>query len=187
MRQRNSILSVVLGAAVALPVLAAPGRYAISAGQIAAAVTNYGMQVSPDQVNLLAGVVANVAAPELKIKSIDPAGSQRAIARLECVDSEQCLPFIVSIQLAQGGIPASVSAPSHGSLASPSQNRPAAVIIRAGSPAILLLDGAHVHISLAVICLDNGALGQTVRATDKDHRQTYMARVSQDGTLEGRL
>jgi hypothetical protein len=187
MIQRRSIFSLLLCTAVALPALANPARYAITAGQVAAAVANQGMQVSPDQVVLLTGVVANVAAPELKVKSIDRMGPERAIARLECADSEQCLPFVVSIRLSANESADPVVAPSHFLQRASLQSRPAPIAVRAGSTVILLLDGPHVHISLTVICLENGAPGQTIRATDRDHRQFYMARVTQDGFLEGRL
>jgi flagella basal body P-ring formation protein FlgA len=59
--------------------------------------------------------------------------------------------------------------------------------VRAGSPATLLLEGAHVHISLSVVCLESGAVGQTIRASSPDHRQVYKAQVVRDGVLEGRL
>jgi hypothetical protein len=186
MMQRSSIVFLVLFAAVALPSLAAPGRYAVTAQQVAAAVSNQAVQVSPDQVTLLSGVVANVAAPELRVKSIDRAGDQRAVARMECADSEQCLPFIVALHLGHGESvdPAS---PSSQRSAPVSQPRPAAFAVRAGSPATLLLDGPHVHINLNVICLENGAPGQIIHVTDRDRRQVYTAQVVQDGILEGRL
>lgn len=167
MMQRRSIFFLVFCTAAALPALGSPVRYAITADQVAAAVANQGMQVSPDQVVLLTGVVAHVAAPELKVKSVDRMGPQRAIARLECADSGQCLPFVVSIRLAENGSTDLVSAPTHSSLPARSQFRPAPIVVRAGSTAILLLNGVHVHISLAVICLENGTPGQLIRATDR--------------------
>jgi hypothetical protein len=58
-------------------------------------------------------------------------------------------------------------------------------VVRAGRPATLLLDGAHVHIRIAVVCLENGAAGQTIRVASKDHRQTYTAKVSRRSSIEG--
>ncbi len=186
MKQCRLILFLVVSIAAALPAVANPAHYAITAEQVAAAVNNQGMQISPDQVVLLTGVVANVAAPRLTVKSIDRTGPERAIARIECADAAQCLPFVVSIRL-NAGESDEVPSTSSRLLSTSSQAKPAPIVVRAGSPAILLLDGAHVHVSLGVICLDNGAVGQIVRATDRDRRQIFIARVAQSGVLEGRL
>jgi hypothetical protein len=186
MMYRRSIFLVVLCAAANLPALAGTARYAITAEQVSAAVTNYGMQVTPDQVDLLSGVIANVANPELKLRSIDRMGSERAVARLECANAQQCLPFVVSIRQTATSNAGSSPVPSHLLLAS-APTKPAAALVRSGSTAILLLEGTHVHIRLSVICLENGALGQTIRVTDQDRHLTFTARVLQDGILEGRL
>jgi hypothetical protein len=135
---------------------------------------------------LLSGVLANVAAPELRVKSIDRAGNQRAIARLECADSEQCLPFVVALRLGRTESAEPVS-PSLQRTAPIPRTRPAALAVRAGAPATLLLEGPHVQINLNVICLENGAPGQTIHVTDRDRRQVYTAQVLQDGIVEGRL
>jgi flagella basal body P-ring formation protein FlgA len=60
-------------------------------------------------------------------------------------------------------------------------------VVRAGSPAVLLIEGDHIHIQIQVVCLENGAPGQTIRASSKDHRQTYTAKVGEDAVLRGKL
>ena len=60
-------------------------------------------------------------------------------------------------------------------------------VVRAGSPAVLLLDSDHVHIRLSVICLENGSTGQKIRVESKDPRQTYVAEVIDGGILRGSL
>ncbi len=187
MMQRSLIFLLVFGAVAASSAAASAAQYEVTQEQVAAAITDHGVQISSDQVTLLTAVVANVANPRLQVQSVDRTGTQRAIARLECADSRQCLPFIVSLRLDQ--TENTVMALSSSQRPSPAipQTRPSPVILRAGSPAILLLNGAHVHIRLTVICLDNGTLGQTIRATDRDRRQVYTARVTEDGILEGRL
>jgi flagella basal body P-ring formation protein FlgA len=59
--------------------------------------------------------------------------------------------------------------------------------MHAGAPATLLLEGARVHIRLAVVCLENGAPGQTIRVASRDHRQTYMAKVVDEEVLRASL
>jgi len=180
--QRKWILPwTVLVTALALPAAGAPGRYAITAERVAAAVSNSGTQISADQVTMLANVVANVADPQLKVKSIDRAGNERAIARMECAVSRQCLPFVVALRVS------AEPAAAISRTASFVPARPAAPIVRSGEAAKLQLEGPHVHITLSVICLENGAAGQTIRVTTHDRHLSYRVRVMEDGTLEGRL
>ena len=68
-----------------------------------------------------------------------------------------------------------------------SSYKPVQFAVRQGSTTALILDGAHVHIQLAVISLENGIPGQTIRATSLDRRQVFTAQVAGDGTLRGRL
>lgn len=183
MTRRAAILIGFTLAAV-LPALAAPGRYAISTEQIAAAVSSSGVQVSPEQVTLFTGVVSSVANPALQVQSINRTTNQGVIARIGCASSEQCLPFLVSLRV-DGGQNAELA------LNQPAPSAPvyspAHFVIRQGSRTALYLDGAHVHISLSVICLESGVPGQMVRATSLDRRQTFTALVASDGTLRGRL
>jgi|SRR5580698_1329788 hypothetical protein len=183
MRRIANLLWIVL-AATALPALAAPGRFAITTERIAQAVSSNGVQVSPDQVSLFTGVVASVANPELKVQSIDRAGSRGVIARITCADSQQCLPFLVTLHVKDGDIAGAAVARS---TPAGSIFKPVAFAVRQGATTALFLDGAHVHISLSVICLENGAPGQTIRATSTDRHQVFTVQVAGDGTLRGRL
>ncbi|HEX3892167.1 MAG TPA: hypothetical protein VHW46_06310 [Terracidiphilus sp.] len=182
------ILLSIMVAAAASPALAGSGRYRINTDQVAAAVNRMGMQVVPDQVTLLAEVVSNTSAPRLTVRSISPWSNQRMMARLECESSDQCLPFVVSLKLTprpdvdpvantQAELPAGLPAVSGA--------RRFAVHI--GTPATLLLDGERVHIRLAVICLESGAPGQTIRVSDRDHKTVFHAQVVDGSTLKGTL
>ncbi len=176
------ILIAVVATAVALPAVARTGHYAITQQQIAAAVSGSGTQVSPDEVLLLASVFATTAQPTLKVQSIQPESDNRAIARIECAQAGQCLPFMVALRTSSGVPPP--AAQEQG----PSQRQSnVPPLVRAGSSAILLLDGPHIHISLSVRCLESGKLGQTIHAASLDRRQFYTAQVVGDRVLRGRL
>jgi hypothetical protein len=183
MIQRRSIFGPMLFAALAMPAVAASGRYAITTEQIAAVVSSHGFAVSADQVTLPASIVARVADPMLKMKSLDRAGDGRAIARLECADANQCLPFFVTLRMT--AVPVAMSSP--GRSPASTQTKPVPPAVRAGSPATLQLEGSHVHITLSVTCLENGAIGQTIRATSQDRSKVYIVQVVHEGFLEGRL
>jgi hypothetical protein len=172
---------------LAVPAMAATGHYAISPQQVAAAIAGMGVPVVPGQVSLLSDVVANTASPHLLVDSIQRWGASGMMARLQCESQEECLPFFVKLRL-QDGTPQPVLTSAPQAAAAPVQAKPAArLLMRAGSPAVLLLDGPHVQIRVSVVCLDSGAMGQTVHAADPDHRQVYAAQVIAAGVLKGRL
>jgi hypothetical protein len=177
--------------AIGLPSAAATGRDAITTGQIAAAICDAGLTISPKQVTLLADVVARTNSPVLRVQSMESMGSHRMKVRLDCEDIEECVPFYVAIDrnsessaYASPLRPAQDRAPGNIPRVMTEFNTP---VMRAGSTAILLLESDHLHIQLPVVCLENGAIGQTIRVTSKDHRQTYTAQVSDGGTLRGKL
>ena len=183
MRGVSKLMWIVFAGAT-LPASAAPGRYAITTERIAEAISNRGVQVSPQQVTLLAGVVASVANPELNVQSIDRTGNEGVIARIACADSAQCLPFFVALHVQDAQI-ASVTVVNP--TAAVPAARPPVFAVRQGATTALFLDGAHVHISLSAICLENGVPGQTIRATSVDRRQVFTVQVASNGTLRGRL
>jgi hypothetical protein len=174
--------AATLAAAAALPAAAAPIRHAVTPAEVVAAMSNIGMQISPDQVTLLAEVVTSTGNPQLTVKSMQRWDDHRVMVRLECANREQCLPFFVGLRLSQ-----EETSQAAALSALRTTTKTAAPAVRIGSPATLLLDGDHVHIRVAVICLQNGTTGQTIRATDKDHRVVYTAEVVDGGVLRARL
>jgi hypothetical protein len=189
MTRYKVILPVLLLVAVTSRGLAAAGRYAISTEQIAATVNRFGIEVAPDQVKLLSGVVATTADPRLTVRSVHSWGSERLMARLECESREQCLPFFVGLEVVRGnGSTNATGLSKSGAEAQPSATPTAKdYVLRKGSPATLQIDSDRVHIRVSVICLENGVQGQTIRVTSKDHRIVYSAQVVDGGLLQGRL
>jgi hypothetical protein len=179
---RNWLISALtLSAALALPAATPTGHVSITATQVASAITGAGMNVSADQVSLLTDVVASSASPKLEVQSMEPWGDRRMRVRLSCANQEDCLPFFVAVRVGPD------SAAQQASGSSPARLDPKSFIVRAGAPAILLLEGAHVHIRIAVVCLEGGAPGQTIRVASRDHRQTYMAKVVDETILRASL
>ncbi|MGD0734494.1 MAG: flagella basal body P-ring formation protein FlgA [Terracidiphilus sp.] len=189
MKRFNFIFAVCLLAAGSVPALAQSGRVLITADQVATAISASAMVVSPDQVTLLTEVVSKTRAPGLTVESIEPWGSHRIKVRLGCAEQDECLPFFVAVHFdPENGAKAagSRSDQTSGGNARTSQESQA-YVVRAGSRAILLIDSGHVHVRLNVVCLENGAAGQSIRVECKDPRQTYIAKVVNSGVLRGSL
>ena len=59
--------------------------------------------------------------------------------------------------------------------------------MRAGTQAVLLLEGDRVHIRITVVCIDNGTSGEKIRVRSIDNRQLYVAEVVDATLLKGSL
>ena len=194
--QRTAIL--MLSLLLALPALAAPGRNVITTAQVAAAISDMGMTVSAQQITLLSDAATKTSAPSLKVQSVEPWGELRMKVRMGCASLDQCLPFYVAVSrnphsganavsLVSTVPPVSPVSPLSAGAVRPVTPLATHVAVKSGSSAVLLLDSNHVHIQLVVVCLENGAVGQTIRVSSKDRRQTYTAEVCAGGVLKGRL
>jgi hypothetical protein len=181
------IPALIFSAAAAFPAAAAAARTSITADQVTAALNGAGMQVSAQQITMLTDVVATTSAPLLKVESMEPWGSHRMMVRMNCAQTEECLPFFVAVRFNQGDDVRPVSADSSPSANARVKPGSASFTVKSGAPATLMLDGERVHIKISVICLENGSTGQTIRVSSKDHRLTYTAEVVDGGLLKGRL
>jgi hypothetical protein len=189
MKRLLLIPGLTLAVAIALPAVAAPSRAAITTTQIAAAISDAGMKISAEQVTLLTDVLATTSSPTLTVQSMEPWGDHRMKVRMDCAGSEECLPFFVAVRFdSENTTQPSGEASDRSSIANlQSKLAVNSIVVRAGSPATLLLDGGHVHIRLSVVCLENGMPGQTIRVSSKDRRQTYSAEVVNKEVLRGSL
>lgn len=186
---RKLILAGWIAMSTACSVWAATSRYPITAAQVSDAIGSTGTPVSPDAVSLLSVVTASTPAPHLRVQGAERATGDQLMVRIACETPEECLPFVVSLRSSAGtaarlvGLFASGGSPVRA--ASVVASGP--MVIRNGAQAVLLLDGKHVHVQLPVVTLENGAVGQRIRVTEKDKRQTYTAVVVNSGLLQGRL
>ena len=166
------------------PAAACAEHYAISTSNIAQTISRSGVQVSPDQVTLPTVVVATTANPMLKVRSVEKLGNRQILARMECVSSDQCLPFFVQVAQESGAV---LNATELASLVAGTGTEKRSVVVRSGATVTLMLDGAHVHIRIPAVCLESGAPGQTIRVTDKTHQVTYSAQVVDASIVKGKL
>jgi len=179
----------MLFAALSIPAKAASGREVITAGQVALAIGDAGLHVSASQVTLLTDVVAKTNAPALRVTSVGAWAANSSHVRLACIVSDECLPFVVTVRRPRNDSPEeplisqNPQTPEHPTV----ETSRSKVVVRIGSPAVLLLEGGHVHIRLAVICLENGIVGQTIRVTGRERDHNYLAEVCSDGLLRGTL
>jgi len=187
MTRSNFISALLASVALAFPAAAMTAQSPITAGQVAVALDSVGMNTTAEQVVVPDDVVAKTSAPALKVESMEFWGDRQLKVRLGCVNPGECLPFFVAVRgsKAQPVLAAVADRPPAANL--PVKSDSTSFTLMAGSRATLLLEGDHVHIQVPVVCLQNGAVGQTIRVASPDHKQTYVAQVMGNNVLRGRL
>ena len=161
-------------------------RFALTAHQIAQALSGSGNRIEDQQVTLLAQVVATEPSPILDIVSAKPLGDRlagkhdgsRLLVKLACHVPDACLPFYSIVSSPEATIestPSPLSAFADAGNALLKTN--AAITMRAGAHATLEMDDARSRIQVAVISLENGITGHRIRVASPDHKQVYVAEV----------
>jgi hypothetical protein len=186
MLHRRIAAVVVVWVAATLPAASQSNRFSITRDQVANAIDGAGLQVSAGQVTLLSNIVSATGKPALKVESIQKWGDRKMMVRLECASPGECLPFIVAVRLSGAAQERLALAPQSEPVSFSAKPRESDTI-RAGSTAVLFLEGPHVHIQLSVVCLENGSIGQRIRVATRDRRLTFIAEILGDSTLRGQL
>jgi hypothetical protein len=161
-------------------------RFALTVDQIAQTLSDNGFHVTGQQVSLLANVVAAEPHPLLDVLAVEPLGGRRpgestdprTLVRLACREPGKCLPFYVIVMWPKGLVSGELRA--HGSPAAgenPVLGSNAAITMRAGTRATLVMDDDRSHIQVAVISLENGIVGHRIRVASPDHKQIYIGEV----------
>jgi hypothetical protein len=177
-------------------------HFALTAPQVARALSERGVQTEPQQVSLLAGVVATDPDPTLDVLSVETLGSAqplgqsqiRSRVKLGCRVAEKCLPFYAIVTWPQGtawGV--TIASSSSLVLKNAVASSPAAanarpnseVTMPAGTHATLVMDDHRSHIQVAVVSLENGMAGHRIRVASLDHKQFYVGEVVSASLLKG--
>ena len=162
-------------------------RTPISRDCILRALHSSGVSILPGQMEELSGMTAAEPNPPLKVLSIDMLDADSDKVLLRCEHPNTCLPFYVLVhwgQLEDG----STSRPGQTDRkpAQPEQ-RAGNLLVRSGRTVVLMLEGEYIHMTLPVLCLQNGGRGQQVRVISKDTKKRYVARVTGPGVVKSVL
>jgi len=147
---------------------------------IMGALISSGVQIEPGQLEALSSVTAAVPNPRLRVVSVEVLDGESDRARLQCERTDTCLPFYVVVHWGQPGNAQGAGSGRHGIGLG---LRPEDVLVRSGKAAVLVFEGEHVHMTLPVLCLQNGGRGQRVRVINKENKKVYLARVTGPGVV----
>jgi len=161
-------------------------RFALTAQQVARTLSEKGTRIESKQVSLVANVVATEPNPVLDIRAVEPLGEPlpgehsgtQSWVRVACHEPGTCLPFYAAVNWpAEPGGSASDAPNAAAAARKPVLKVNAVITIRVGTRAMLVMDDDRSHIQIAVITLENGMTGHTIRVASPDHKQVYVAEV----------
>ena len=152
-----------------------------------AAKQNWGQDLSfPPEFAISGRAVALIHDPELKVESSEQDSLRDELKFvIRCVKREVCGTFLVATGLPQNFLDGKRAHTGPGVKASPRIQQE--ILAHAGQPAMLSMDSGNMHISLRVICLERGSLGQTIRAREANSRRVFHAQVVGAGHLRANL
>ena len=161
-------------------------RFALTARQVARALSDKGMQIDGKQVSLVANVVATEPNPVLDVRTVEPLGDPlpgehsgtQSWVRVDCHEPGTCLPFFVLVSsTAEPAGSASDALNAAAAARKSALKANVAITMRTGTHAMLVMDDDRSHIQIAVISLENGMTGHKIRVASPDHKQFYVAEV----------
>jgi hypothetical protein len=169
-------------------------RFALTAGQVARALSDKGMPTTDAEVSLLTRVVATETSPALDVLSVELLSRQspaehspaRSRVKLGCHLPGKCLPFYAVVIWSEppAGLTATTRRASAG-VNDPVSKEIMDITMRAGTHATLVMDDNRSHIQVAVISLENGLVGHRIHVASPDHKQTYVGEVVNARLLRG--
>lgn len=193
MTTAKSVLGTMLIAlSAAMPAVAATATsatvYPLENAQVALALSAVGINVDPGAVNLVAQVVAREPNAKLDVLDIRRTGmvrqnSDQTWVKLGCHDAGTCVPFYAVVKWSGpvSSIPARVlNSASHSSPLSP-------LAIHVGQRITLDIERDRSRIEIAVVSMENGAVGQTIRVSTPDRKLIYHAEVVNSALVKGAL
>jgi Chaperone for flagella basal body P-ring formation len=162
-------------------------RFPISSEQVAAAIVAAGVPVSTVQVRFLSQVSALGQDSGVEVMNMAKWSHDIWKVELRCQDRRACLPFYVLVDA--GHSPAFDLISALGNRGRTARRdlfgipRPQ-ILMRNGDRATLLFENPSVRITIPVICLQNGNLGQTIRVESTDRKQFFQAEIVKSGLLK---
>jgi hypothetical protein len=157
------------------------------------AFADKGIQVTEQQVSLPTHVVILGDEAVLEVKSIEPLGHLAtgtigevgSAVKMTCAMPSKCLPFYAIVALPAGTDLRGNTAHAVQSEAFIARKTASETVIKAGTPATLVMDDSVAHLKLSVVALQNGSVGQTIRVSSPDHKQNYTAEVVSANIVKG--
>jgi hypothetical protein len=184
-------------------------RFPVTTDMILSAMQQRQLSIDGVQVRISAPVTAAVPNPSLDIQNFSSIDRQNAQIRIGCRNHNECISFYVAVtwpaqpsaqqkpaeqgRQSTSNTDVEPSAPGTTTTTFPAevnqfrQIPTPSPVLRAGTPVTLVMENGPIHIRLHVISLQNGTVGETVRVSTPDRKQTFTAEILAPNLLKGSL
>ena len=159
---------------------AASSRSTISPAHVAEAITQAGMNVRADQVEILSAVGSAHSDARLDVVRIARLNKDSLKVRMRCETNSECLPFYV---LLHGKTTEEISGLKRLLEKAPAAPKATRPVVRGGESATLIVQTRDMQMTLPVICLQNGRLGERIKVASPDRKRTFNAEVVKAGLV----
>lgn len=132
-------------------------------------------------------ITARSRSPQLVVSSFTRLDRTHTAVRLMCRESFDCLPFYAYLSWRGGDAPLiSAGAPDRDQSPAPAR-RAEPPTMRVGANATLILEGTEIEVSIPIVCLQPGRVGDVIRVASVNHDRVFLARVVSSTILKGTL
>jgi flagella basal body P-ring formation protein FlgA len=159
---------------------AASPRTTISSAHVADAITQAGIKVRSDQVEFLSAISSVHPVANLHVVRVVRLNPDLLKVRLRCDENSECLPFYVLLRGKTTGEISDLKKLLEEGPTAPKATRP---VVRGGDSATLIVQTQNMQMTLPVICLQNGRLGERIKVASPDRKRTFEAEVVRVGLV----
>jgi hypothetical protein len=177
---------LLLGSAVTASGQSASSLPQITKGDVIEGMARKRLAVHPWQVSMLSTIPVHAEHPVLEAMKIEPLTGDTSRVLMRCADRSVCIPFYVAVSgLAPGDrLPEQLSG---GRVSVFSKLAGGPIIVKRGSKATLEIVAPEMVITVPVVCLQSGRLGEQIKVSAVDQKNTYLGEIIRPGLLRGRL
>jgi len=182
----SSIRKVVIAAAFAVGAypLTLRSQTRVTEDDVVRCMMRGGYSVQVKQVSMPSTIPAKIERPDLELMKIEPASAAQSRVLLRCAVRSACIPFYAMVT----GLASEKKVGGFVNESATSNNRTAEPpFMKRGETATLELVSRQMLITLPVICLQNGRIGERIRVTSSDRKVSYVGEIVRKGLLRSSL
>lgn len=157
----------------------------VTTSDVIAGMRTKDIVVRPSQVSMLSSIPVSTEHPQLEAVKVESLTADTSRVLMRCVDRTSCIPFYVVVS---GLVPTQqVSEPPSKARGLSSRGTSGPVVVKRGAKVTMEIVSPEMVITLPVVCLQSGHLGEKIKATSPDQKITYLGEIVSPKLLRGRL
>lgn len=160
-------------------------RFAVSISSLVSALSQSGLDIRADRLQMAVPVSATTSDPALQIAAAELRQDASLLLRITCRNAGECLPFYATVLMSDRLEAVAALTRLRPEASSPAAQRALGVTV--GAHILLQLDDERMHIRIPAIAIDAGKPGSEIRVASLDRKHTYHGVVADPSTVKGGL